>query len=206
MMEGDGRQTPELNERQDVRYGTRNSSTKSRVLSLKSHKAQTVSEIFVIIVAAIVLIMIILWGSKAIQSFTERTDDAKLVNFINSLKNNVEKVAYQRGTAKKVDIQAPSGFTKVCFTEKGKVNNPATYPRPQGTPQIVIDRALKLDQNVFFIPPSEISVTIKNMIVQKGILCLNVIDGNILFRAEGTGRNVCVSSWDANPPNLATCE
>lgn len=198
--------------KQEERSKSQVPSLTSQISHLKSRKSQTVSEIFVIIVAALVLIMIILWGSRAIKSFTERTDDAKLVNFINSLKQDVEKVAFQRGTARKVEIQAPGGFTKVCFTEKSKVvlnavKQPPNYPYT-AIPKIVVDRATKLDQNVFFIPPSEISIKIKNMTVSnKGIVCLDVKDGNILFRAEGTGRTVCVSQWDPTISiNAKTCE
>ncbi|MBI4139569.1 hypothetical protein HY483_01260 [Candidatus Woesearchaeota archaeon] len=170
-----------------------------------SKKSQTVSEMFVIIVAAFVLIIIILWGSRAIKSFTERTDDAKLVNFANDLRSNVENIAYQRGTVKHVEVSLPGGFSKVCFTERFKVN-PLNYRAPTGTPDIVIQKSKTVDQNVFTIPPSDVSIKLKNLTVHNGILCLDSNDGVIDFRAEGSGKTVCVSKWGVVPLSIKDCK
>ncbi len=166
-------------------------------------KSQTVSEMFVIIVAAFVLIIIILWGSRAIKSFTERTDDAKLVNFANDLRNDVENIAYQRGTVKRVDVSLPGGFTKVCFTERSKVIRDGP---PTGTPALISKKAETTDQNVFTIPPSKVGIKLKNLTVHNGILCLDASGGVINFRAEGTGRTVCVSEWGVVPKNINDCK
>ena len=162
---------------------------------LRRKKAQTISQVFVIIVSAFVLILIILWGSKAITTFGERTNDAKLVDFTNTLKQDVERVAYQRGTVKKVELIIPTGHTSVCFTKNIEIKTKTNIP--PGMPPLVYERAKKTEQNVHLIPPTEITITLKNMTVPEGWECIPVEDGRITLRAQGTGREVCVTAWNS---------
>ena len=157
-------------------------------------KAQEVSQAFVIIVSAFVLIMILLWGGRAIYSFTERTNQAKLVDFTIAIKSNIENVAFQRGAVEHVELTPPSGITKVCFAEKGTTKLTPTTTI-QGVPSLVIDRVQRVEENVFLIPSSEIAVFVKNMLVKGGAFCIDAAGGSVEVRAVGSGKKVCVSDW-----------
>jgi len=79
-------------------------------------KAQ-LGQVFIFILAAALAILIIVYGYKAISSFTSRTEDIALVNLKTTLQSEVRTIASDYGSVKKVDISLPGKYDMLCLID-----------------------------------------------------------------------------------------
>jgi hypothetical protein len=168
-------------------------------------KAQVVGQVFILILAALVFILILLYGYRAISSFGERSEQVALIDFETDLASEVETMSLKFGSVKRLDLTLPTRYREVCLfcdpelTKKGLASCDPALSSAQTFKQ---DNTLLFEsweggaQNVFFRPLADTQILIENLEVQGVGNCTSVIDGRVSLRLEGKGDRTLVSSWE----------
>ena len=82
---------------------------------LLNPKSQMIGQIFIYVLAVIIIGFILVFGYKAIKSFTERSEQVSFVKLNGDLSNMVEIIAPDYGSVKIRSFDVPSEYRKVCF-------------------------------------------------------------------------------------------
>lgn len=83
--------------------------------SRKNRKAEVASQIFVYIIALVVVGMVIVFGYKAVKSFASRSDEVALIKFKTEVENTFKQVSSNFNTIKVEDFDIPSGYDEICI-------------------------------------------------------------------------------------------
>ena len=81
-------------------------------------KAQLAGQIFIYIIAVVVVGLIILYGYSAIKSFSKRGEEVEYLTLKTSLESAVKGISSDFGSIKRPDIAIPGKYKQVCFGEK----------------------------------------------------------------------------------------
>lgn len=160
------------------------------------NKGQISSQIFVYILAAIIVGIILLVGYKAISTITGITSKVPIDDFILDLDNNIHKVSRSYGSVKKFEFTLPEKFDQICFIdsmneqEKFEINiNVANNVWIQ---DIIADN---VRENVFLLKEGIIKNTekiyVENLDVAVDYLCIPNQGVNELW-FEGLGKHACL--------------
>lgn len=153
-------------------------------------KGQILSQVFILILAGAVFIMILLYGYSAIKLFNERGRQICMIDFSNKLQTAVKTIAIDAGSVDTLNLDPCEGFTEICIAD---ADNLQTFNANAGKAHPLIrNLAESRTQNVFFFPPSDFSFFIPNMQVRKGGLCRK-LEGRLSLRLEGLGNRALVS-------------
>lgn len=156
-------------------------------------KAQVFSQIFVYVLAIILISFVLVYGYNAIQNFRERAVQISCIKFQNDLKNAVSSISNDYGSVIRKDLQLCRSYTKVCFVET------YTYPNlPSDVDPIIKDSILSYTgKNVFLVDRiAKESFFAGNISVENnGVLCVPPVNNVISLRLEGKGNHVFVSQW-----------
>jgi hypothetical protein len=165
--------------------------------------------------------MIILYGYKYIKELNQRTDELALVRFQTDIQKAVRTIAPDYGSVKRLEVDVPSKFNKVCFVDKSKsipdiggscLCNPDINCYPcqdmDETKGICRDynplicdswRETQLKENIFLVPMADIPIKAPGLNVSdssgSGYICEKVVGGKIVVRLEGRGNSVILSRW-----------
>lgn len=158
-------------------------------------KAQTVMQVLIFILAAVVFMMIIAYGYKAIKFFADRQEQVLLADFNTDLRLAVENVKRQPGTVRKIHLNLPSSQQGVCF-----LGDSCGQGAELVLPGQVVDMGWAVESckrtgaNVFLHPRvgSEPQLDIK--VESPGYVCVPNMNG-VTIRLEGAGRYAKVSAW-----------
>ena len=174
---------------------------------MKKKKGQIVGEIFIFILAVAIFTLILVYGYRAIISFTTRGETVALLELQQQIERQVNVMSLDYGSTDKMEVKLPSEFTQICFVgysqldfanaiQLDKSNN-----QYKGIPPLIID-ALEggTKQNVFLIPFSDTPLQVGNISVNApssspGILCLNATRGTATVLLEGLGASTRISHW-----------
>lgn len=159
-------------------------------------KGQMIGQIFVFLLAAVVFMLIIFYGYKAIFGFQETQEEVSLVNLQSDLKNVVKTMSADYGSVRKKEFRL-QGYEKICFIDLEKREQAAAgligYP--------IIANALEeeTDQNVFLVPMAKTEIEIGKIKLKnknkydEPFLCLPIERGRISLMFEGLGKYVGIS-------------
>ncbi len=153
-------------------------------------KGQVLSQVFILILAGAVFIMILLYGYSAIKLFNERGRQICMIDFSNKLQSAVKTIAIDAGSVDTLSLDPCEGFTEVCFVD---ADNLLAFGSNAGKAHPLIrNLAESRTQNIFFFPPSDFSFFVPNMQVRKGGFCKQ-LTGKLSLRLEGLGNRAVVS-------------
>ncbi|MBW2996269.1 hypothetical protein KY332_03140 [Candidatus Woesearchaeota archaeon] len=164
----------------------------------KTKKAQIAGQVFIFILAAVLAILIITYGYRAIKSFTDRTSQIALVSFKNTLESELRTTASDPRSVNKLDLVIPGNFEKFCIIDLAKPpSNEICSPGPNYNPFICDawqNPSYPDPENAFFIPMTPMKLpTIE--IDPPGYLCPIPSKNKISLRLEGKGDRAKVSEW-----------
>ncbi len=162
----------------------------------KNKHAQIIGQIFVFILAGLVLVLVITYGYKAIKHFTARSEEVALVDFQNDFIAAVEGVKYDFGSVRKTELRLPTNVLGLCVVN---IDN-----CPSSTPLLIFpgktisldwmrDACLTGSANSFLIP--RFDLLIQDVVVDSDFVCVPNIDGRVILRLEGLGKKAKVSAW-----------
>ncbi len=165
----------------------------------RSRKAQILGQVFMLILAAVVFAMILLYGYTAIRAFSERGEQVALVEMISSLKSKTKSVALDFGSVKRLDVQVPARFREVCFVDlETLVSYRVAQERLGAVHPLALNIARSGTQNVFLFPPGDAPILLEHVRVGSGsdaTLCVPVVAGSISLRVEGLGNRARIGVW-----------
>jgi hypothetical protein len=83
---------------------------------------QIIGQVFVYIMAAIVIGAIIIIGYWAVKNITDKSCQVELITFKSKIENYAAKHS-SYGSVNKEALIAPCGYAKVCFVDAGQIGN-----------------------------------------------------------------------------------
>ena len=155
--------------------------------------AQAPSQVFFYILALVIVSLVFIFGYKAISGVNEKTEQTALIQFQTQLKNAVDTtISY--GDERYLSLSVPGDNLKVCFIGKDAVFGDSTDAIISGH----IEDGLHLEpgmQNVFMyktqaVPPA---ISIGAIDIDGGVLCAEVIGGEIEIKLVGSGTYTKIS-------------
>jgi len=158
---------------------------------MRKKKAQMVGQIFIFVVAAIIFILILTYGYRAISSFLHRSEQVALIDFKSDLESSVEVIKRDYGSVRKLELRVPDKFQELCIVD---VNNCEGL---QNSRPLLYSACLAGSENVFLVPKQETPIFIEGVTIKdsRGFVCVPVAGGNVVLRLEGLGKSTQVSEW-----------
>jgi hypothetical protein len=169
-------------------------------------RGQIIGQIFVLILASAVFILILLYGYKAISQFSTRSEQVAFINFETDFKNAVKEVSLDYGSVKKLDLTLPNRYKQVCvFCSPDKKvgwtgcdnTNAPEYQDILRKHALLVESWSGGAQNVFLVPLADTPILIDRVEVSTVGFCTNLIEGKVSLRLEGKGDRALVSPWPA---------
>ena len=163
------------------------------VVSRKRAKfGQILGQVIVYILAAILFVMILSYGYRAITGFQEKAKHIALIEFKTDLETAVGSISRDYGSVRTINFILPEGFTGLCIVDSQdsgmlQADHPLLYNAWRGGAE-----------NIFLLPISMQSIPLKadNMEVWqdgvRGFLCIED-SRNVRLRFEGKGDGVKIT-------------
>jgi len=155
------------------------------------NKGQLFGQIFVYIMAIIIVSALLLFGYKAIKTFTDKSEDVALLQLKKGLESTVKSISLDYGSVSVKKYSLPSGIKKVCF-----VHSFPEMPRLSSTSYPLIEDSVnsKVDKNVFLLSDSVAdSFSIGPIAASEPLLCIDAVGIELTVRFEGKGNHAYVS-------------
>ena len=172
-------------------------------MGYETKKSQLYSQIFIYILAIVLISFILVYGYNAIHNFIERGEQIECLKFKNDLSNAIENILGDYGSVQIKEFSLCKGYSKICFVESfgsfDKNNPKFRYLNDDNTPST--DDTLIIDsissgsgRNVFLIDnTAKDSYNIGRISVDDDVLCIKAVNNNINLRLEGKGNHVLLS-------------
>ncbi|MFH1064243.1 MAG: hypothetical protein V1729_04140 [Candidatus Woesearchaeota archaeon] len=167
-------------------------------------KAQIAGQIFIYMMAVVVVGLIIAYGYSAIKSFSDKGQEVESITLRKSLENSVKAITSDYGSIKRPDTSIPGKYEFVCFTDKARIgdaDNTAFCGAPGGDPRQyypIACAAWKTGRdNIFLVPDGSDSFDVGEIVIKDNqpFICLEVINNKIKLQLEGLGDRVQVSQY-----------
>ncbi|HLG24944.1 MAG TPA: hypothetical protein VI564_08490 [Candidatus Nanoarchaeia archaeon] len=156
-------------------------------------KSQIYGQVFIYVLAMVLVAFILIYGYNAIQSFKGKADEVCMAKLKSDLKNAVKSMTTDYGSVQRKDISLCSGFSRICLVEN--------FEKPQvlaNTDPIIKDSiASESENNVFLMEKSvKDSFYIGKISTQPDVLCAGAQGSTISLRLEGRGNRVDITEWN----------
>ncbi len=166
--------------------------------------AQIQSQIFVYVIAIVVVSMILMFGYNAVKDFGQRAEEVALIQFEKDMTATFHTISSSYGKIEIKKVEVPGGFDTVCFVEapiaqnyQNLVFNGTSYP-------IILDSVKSnTEKNLFLVGGLNIeSFDIGNILIQQvpgefpGFICFKSKQGRVEFKLFGKGDHVLVTTAD----------
>ena len=167
-------------------------------------KAQVPGQIFIYIIAIVVVGFIVVYGYSSIKTFTAKGEQVEYISFKTAVENSIKSLASDYGSVKRPDIGVPSKYTHVCFVDKSNYATGKSNPgspcnqNPEETHSPVACSGWENGRNnVFLLPDGSDSFDVGNIAFGPSTysVCLKVVNGKIPLQLEGLGDKVMISNY-----------
>ena len=194
----------------------------------RSKKAEVASQIFVYIIAMVVVSMVIIFGYKAIKNFASRSDEVALIKFKTDIETTFRQVGSNFNTIKITDFSVPSGYEELCILDLDR-NPPPDRTRGDFDYNLILSEGADEKKNLFLIKGiylepfkvgkvkldsdgNDLSNLAKPIFKGNGkdetgdsyILCFDVKNGKVKLKLKGKGDSVFVSYVDKCTSSFVT--
>ncbi len=161
-----------------------------------SRRAQVIGQVFIFILAALVFVLILAYGYRAITGFLEQGEEVQLLDFRNELDSTIKMIRRDYGSVQRVDLRVPSRTEQVCFvsTNAGDISGEQQQVLQQDYP-LLYNAWATGSENVFLIPRQPTPLLVPDLLVESGYVCIPAISGRVSLRVEGTGSKARVGPW-----------
>ncbi len=167
-------------------------------------KAQIAGQIFIYMMAVVVVGLIIAYGYSAIKSFSDKGEEVESITLRKSLENSVKAIVSDYGSIKRPSLSIPGKYDFVCFADKarlGDADNTALCGAPGGDPDHfhpIACSAWKTGRdNVFLVPDGSDSFDVGEIVIKDNqpFICLDVVNNKMKLQLEGLGDRVQISAY-----------
>lgn len=174
-------------------------------------KAQQPGQIFVYILAIIVVGGIVLYGYNAIKDFSDRGEQVAFVAFKTEFENTVKTMVSDYGTIKRPDMAVSGKYKRVCVVDFSKPYSPGSvgtlcaFGDPESEPlvckawergsqQYIQNPGKDIQlQNIFLTPDGSDSFNVDHITTGQddaGMICAKVKNGKAHFQFKSLGDSV----------------
>jgi hypothetical protein len=170
---------------------------------IRNKKAQIAGQIFIYIMAAIIIGAIVYMGAKAVTGVMGKTCDAEKISFKADIESLIEKYN-SYGSVNSKTLRAPCGYDTVCFVSASDIpaDGNAVFPL-DCTQSILIKDSVDsgVRQNIFVISEKRtIPVGYSELISLDATnankcLCIAQKNGNFKIRFTGRGTTTEISEF-----------
>ncbi len=155
-------------------------------------KGQIIGEVMIFIIAAVVFLLIIGYGYRAINSLMDKQQQASLIEVKTSTSSVIDRMKQNYGSVDKFSMTAPSSVKEICFvSSKDSAFTVDTKALESYRPQIF--REWSTGAKNLFLSPIE-SYNMPNVRVESGFCCVK--SSKVSWRVEGKGTYVSLRPWD----------
>lgn len=166
--------------------------------TITNRRAQIQGQVFIYILAIVVVGLLLLFGTRSIISILHQACDVQEVQF----KTTLETVITQSipfGSSSNEYLDAPCDFVQVCFADTSVLIDPAAAA--MSADNFFINNALAshVRRNVFLVR-SDASINTRlffepavAVAAPSNIVCVNKTNGKFGVFLEGKGKNVMIS-------------
>jgi|SRR3989344_3621544 len=160
----------------------------------KKQNAQVTTQVFMFILAVIILGVIILYGYQAITKFLATSSDVAMADFQNQFISAVESIKRDYGSVSKLELALPKKITQICIVDSDTTKNIGDFAT---THERMYSSWVKSGENIFLTPTQAQPIKINDITVQEnnGYFCQTNSLGKITIRLEGQGDKAIVSRW-----------
>lgn len=177
---------------------------------LGRRNAQVAGQIFIYVIAVVVVGLIVAYGYSAIKGFGQRGEEVEYITLRTSIENSVKAITSDYGSIKRPDISIPGKYEMICFVDKSRAGD-------AGSTDICTSRSGSEDfyqpiacsgwktgrDNAFMIPDGSESfdvgtITIRNEgepYAGQPFICFEVVNNKIKLQLTGLGDKVEVSKY-----------
>lgn len=180
-------------------------------------KGQIAGQVFIYMIAIVVVGLIVVYGYSAIRGFTQRGEEVEYLTLKTSIENSVRAIVSDYGSIKRPDISVPGKYEMVCFVDKDATDasiaasaicdKSAAEMLAQGDDkyhQPIICAAWKThNNNVFMVPDGSDAFSVDaTLVIDENMptaghhfICFDVINNKIKMQMEGLGDRVKISQY-----------
>ncbi|MBI5880558.1 hypothetical protein HZB90_00335 [archaeon] len=171
-------------------------------------KAQVAGQVFIYILAIVVVGLIIAYGYSAIKGFTQKGEQVEYITLKTGLENSFKGIISNYGSVKRLDdLNIPGKYSMVCFVDKDSASRAAEFAicTPQPPPLDKYHNPIACSgwktgrSNVFLIPDGSDSFDVGKILFEdnegRPFLCLDVVNNKIKLQLESRGNAVKVSEY-----------
>ena len=163
-------------------------------------KAQVQTQIFIYIVAIVVVGMILIFGFRAVKNLGGKAEEVAKIKFGTELQSKFKTVRADYGSIEKIKFLVPQGYREVCFISDSLLATPQEVRDETGKLYTIITDSVvsKVKKNTFLVKDvAEESYYLGSIKIQdnRKHLCVPVNVGELKLRLEGKGSHVQVGEW-----------
>ncbi len=174
-------------------------------------KAQVAGQIFIYIIAIIVVGLIIAYGYSAIKGFSDKGEQVEYITLMSSIQNSVKSMVSDFGSIKRPSIDISGKYTMVCFVDKSRAKDAdntalcSSVPGQEKFYEPVACSGWKTGRDdVFLIPDGSESFSVDSTLEISNtgkpyqgqpFICLEVVNNKITLQLESKGDRVVVSDY-----------
>lgn len=158
------------------------------------NRGQILGQVFILILASLIFILILVYGYKAIGQFSNRSEQIALIDFQNNLANAVKSISLDFGSVKRLDLTVPSRYQQLCVLCTNSQICAPSDTFAQAHP-LLVESWQGGSQNVFLVPLSETPILLERVEAKDGAFCTPFIQGKVSLRLEGKGDHTYIGPW-----------
>lgn len=158
-------------------------------------KAQIQTQIFVYILALIVIALILLYGYSSIKGFVKRSDEVNLVQFRTDFSNAVEMQSHEYRSVIKKQVLLPRGYNSIMILDLDKAANVSIKTE---YPLIYESWYGQVKENVFLIGKSQLESFYAGKIFfdSNDNILIEAPDRVVELRLTGMGSQTKIERWE----------
>ncbi|MGV8141382.1 MAG: hypothetical protein ACP5NW_02995 [Candidatus Woesearchaeota archaeon] len=165
---------------------------------MNSKKGQIAGQIFIYIMAVVVIGGIALIGYRAVNTIISKSCDAERINFKGNIEDMIERYNSD-GSVNKQSVKAPCEYDTLCFVDADRIHTPPS-PLTGVCSNAMINDSVRsgVEQNIFVIsgkrtiPVGYSPLISLNSTNTNGCLCITQRNNNfnLVFRGRGSSTEI----------------
>lgn len=154
--------------------------------------AQMIGQIFILVIAAIVFVLILGYGYSAISNFLKSSEKVALLDFGSSLVSGVEQIRSDYGSVRKLSLRVPKRYYSLCIVSSDISEDVGDF---QSRFPVLFEAWQTGSENIFLIPKQESPLFVAGIVVPGGYFCTGISGGLVELKVKGLGDKTEVSVW-----------
>lgn len=178
-------------------------------------KGQIAGQIFIYVIAVVVVGLILAYGYTAIKDFSKRGEEVEYITLKTDFENSFKSIISDFGSIKRPDLAVPGKYSHICFVKKDigedSIQNSPICTRlddeEDGFEYSKIHSPVACSawkngrNNVFFMPDGSDAFDVGEITIKvggeedKSFICIENVNNKVKLQLKGLGDKVQVSEY-----------